>query len=145
MNDSRTLKKFLTAEVFNADSVEMMFTLNQYNSKFKSLQMHDDGTNGDLFANDGIYSLEIPTFLTSNDLKFYIRAENNDAITLSPERAEYEFYTYSFVNSIFENSSSKSKKLIKVVDQLGRPAIIKKGIPLFFIYDDGTVEKKIEF
>ena len=109
------------------------------------VQMYDDGTNGDLFANDGIYSLEIPTFLTSNDLKFYIRAENNDAITLSPERAEYEFYTYSFVNSISENSSLKTKKLIKVVDQLGRPSINKKGIPLFFIYDDGSVEKKIEF
>ena len=145
INNVTIINNILTAEVFNADSVEMMFTLNQYNSKFKSLQMHDDGTNGDLFANDGIYSLEIPTFLSSNDLKFYIRAENNDAITLSPERAEYEFYTYLAINNVNESQTLTTKKLLKIVDQLGRTTKNKKGIPLFFIYDDGSVEKKIKF
>ena len=29
------------------------------------------------------------------DVKFYIRAQNNDAMALLPERAEYEFYTFS--------------------------------------------------
>ena len=78
-------------------------------------------------------------------MKFYIRSENNDAITLSPERAEYEFYTYSAINNVNETQPFTTKKLLKIVDQLGRTAKNKKGIPLFFIYDDGSVEKKIEF
>ena len=84
----------------------------------------------------------MPTF---NDLKFYIRSENNDAITLSHERAEYEFFTYSAINNVNESQILTTKKLLKIVDQLGRTAKNKKGIPLFFIYDDGSVEKKIEF
>ena len=34
-------------------------------------------------------------------------------------------------------------KFLKVVDILGRETKELKNIPLFYIYDDGTVEKKI--
>jgi len=37
----------------------------------------------------------------------------------------------------------KSKKLLKVTDLLGRETKGKKKEPLFYIYDDGTVEKRI--
>jgi hypothetical protein len=43
--------------------------------------------------------------------------------------------------SILELDSDK--KLIKIVDVLGRESKITKKIPLFYIYSDGTVEKKI--
>lgn len=43
--------------------------------------------------------------------------------------------------SILEINSDK--RLIKIVDVLGRESKIIKKIPLFYIYDDGTVEKKI--
>ena len=36
-----------------------------------------------------------------------------------------------------------AKKLIKIFDILGRETIYKTNVPLFYIYDDGTVEKKI--
>jgi hypothetical protein len=36
-----------------------------------------------------------------------------------------------------------SIELIKVIDVLGREVKGKKNEPLFYIYDDGTVEKKI--
>ena len=36
-----------------------------------------------------------------------------------------------------------SNKLIKVIDVLGREVDGAKSEPLFYIYDDGTVEKKI--
>ena len=36
-----------------------------------------------------------------------------------------------------------NKTLIKIVDFLGRESKIIKNKPLFYIYDDGTVEKKI--
>ena len=42
-----------------------------------------------------------------------------------------------FLNNINE------KKLIKVTDILGREIKEKKNIPLFYIYNDGTVEKRI--
>ena len=36
-----------------------------------------------------------------------------------------------------------NKQLIKIVDLLGRESKDLKSQPLFYIYDDGTVEKKI--
>jgi hypothetical protein len=36
-----------------------------------------------------------------------------------------------------------NKKLLKVVDVLGRETHPNKNVPLFYIYDDGTVEKRI--
>ena len=43
---------------------------------------------------------------------------------------------------IQENISIK-KELIKIVDILGRETEEKRNTTLFFIYSDGTVEKKI--
>ena len=45
--------------------------------------------------------------------------------------------------SIDEASNISSRKLIKIVDLLGREIIETKNGPLFYIYDDGTVEKRI--
>jgi hypothetical protein len=42
-------------------------------------------------------------------------------------------------NKVFPNN----KQLIKIVDLLGRESKELKSQPLFYIYDDGTVEKKI--
>ena len=39
--------------------------------------------------------------------------------------------------------NSKNRKLIKVVDILGKETIYKGNQPLIYIYDDGTVEKRI--
>jgi lysyl endopeptidase len=42
------------------------------------------------------------------------------------------------INDIIEN-----KKLIRIIDLLGRETKGTKNTPLFYIYDDGTVEKRI--
>ena len=108
--------------------------------------MLDDGTNGDAMANDGIYSVALPFQSAGLDVKFYIRAQNNDAMALLPERAEYEFYTYSVVSGLFDTPSTTHKQLIRIADLLGRTVTNSKSLtntPLFYIYDDGTVEKKI--
>ena len=44
----------------------------------------------------------------------------------------------TLVNDIIEN-----KKLIKIIDLLGRNAKFTKYTPLFYIFEDGTVQKKI--
>ena len=37
----------------------------------------------------------------------------------------------------------RNKRLIKIVDVLGRNSKERSNIPLFYIFDDGTIEKKI--
>ena len=41
------------------------------------------------------------------------------------------------------NEFSEHKKLIKIIDIFGRETKGKKNEPIFHIYDDGTVEKKL--
>ena len=52
--------------------------------------------------------------------------------------------THCGVSSVLDNDNNSAKELIKVVDLFGRE-VLEKGsnIPLLYIYDDGTVEKKI--
>ncbi len=136
----------VTVTAISASTLELMATTSEYNSKFQSFVMLDDGTNGDAMANDGIYSVELPFQSNGLDIKFYIRAQNNDAMALLPERAEYEFYTYSVVSGLFDVPSTTHKQLIKIADLLGRTVTNSKSLtntPLFYIYNDGTVEKRI--
>ena len=132
----------VTAEVLNANTVELMATTSEYNSKFQSFIMLDDGSNGDVVANDGTYSANLPFQSSGLEVKFYIRSENNDAIKLNPQRAEYEFYVYSPVSEIANVKPNTNKKLLKVTDLLGRETKATNQL-LFYIYNDGTVEKKI--
>ena len=85
----------LNVRVANAVSVELMVCSNSFNSKFKSIGMNDYGLNGDAFAGDGIFTAPVPQNVNGTNTKFYIRASNNKAIQLSPQRAEYEFYNLS--------------------------------------------------
>ena len=48
-------------------------------------------------------------FNGNTNVKFYIRAENNDALSLMPERAEYEFYEYSTISGFVDNSNVETK------------------------------------
>jgi len=41
------------------------------------------------------------------------------------------------------NISTENKNLLKVIDVLGRETKVTKNLPLFYIYDDGTIDKKI--
>ena len=132
----------VTAEVLNANTVELMATTSEYNSKFQSFIMLDDGSNGDVVANDGTYSANLPFQSSGLEVKFYIRSENNEAIKLNPQRAEYEFYVYSPVSEIANVKPNTNKKLLKVTDLLGRETKATNQL-LFYIYDDGTVEKKV--
>jgi len=136
----------VTVNAVSASALELMATTSEFNSKFQSFVMLDDGTNGDVMANDGIYSSALPFQSSGLNIKFYIRAQNNDAMALLPERAEYEFYTYSAISGLFVAPSTMQKQLIGITDLLGRTVTHSKlltNTPLFYIYDDGTVEKKI--
>ena len=47
------------------------------------------------------------------------------------------------VNSVEEDIGANNKELLKVTDILGEETSIRSNIPLFYMYDDGTIEKKI--
>ena len=50
------------------------------------------------------------------------------------------------INTIVTNIDKPmilSEKLLKIVDVLGRETIENTNTPLFYIFDDGTVEKRI--
>lgn len=136
------VNNLVTISAFNETNVDLMITKSEYSSKFQSYPMHDDGTNGDLIAGDNIYSVHMP-FNGNTDVKFYIRAENNDAIIFEPERAEYEFYEYSTISNTIEATSHQQKTLIRITDLLGREVKFIYNTPLLFIYDNGKIEKRI--
>ena len=75
-------------------------------------------------------------------VKFYLTARNSNAMILSPERAEYEFYKYYSISGTTEKPLSTKKELLYITDLLGKKCGYKKNTPLMFIYDDGSVEKK---
>ena len=47
------------------------------------------------------------------------------------------------VTSIIQNTNTDVKEIIKITDILGRESKGTKNKPLFYIYDNGTVEKRI--
>jgi hypothetical protein len=49
----------------------------------------------------------------------------------------------SFLTPTSIQEQTKGKELLKVIDLLGRETKVTKNEGLFYIYDDGTVEKRI--
>jgi len=132
----------LTVEVYNGASVDLMATISKYNSKFKTFIMNDSGQNGDAVSGDNIYSVPLPFQASSEEIKFYLKAQNDFAMKLEPERAEYEFYSYSQTTSILESTFTEIPVLLKITDILGRTITPTHNIPLFYIYSDGSVKKR---
>ena len=56
---------------------------------------------------------------------------------------EYTSYCDVFVYQVGIDEQSQNKTLIKVTDVLVRKSKRTKKTPIFYIYDDGTVEKRI--
>ena len=77
----------------------------------------------------------------------WIRMGDAPEETLVPFNFNDEIWTY--INQLNCEASNvnehqeQTKKLVKISDVLGRPSIVVKNTPLFYIYDDGSVEQKI--
>jgi hypothetical protein len=79
--------------VASATSVELLWTNNMNGAEFEPIEMVDSGVQGDIQAGDGVYTATIPVGANPEFL-FYIRASNEEAMSLKPARAEYEYYIY---------------------------------------------------
>jgi hypothetical protein len=90
---------FVTATVGNPAAgnlvVDLMVTTRPHASHFQPVPMFDDGMHGDGQANDGTFGAGVPFAKEGDKVKYYIRAQNNDAMRLDPARAEYEFHEYT--------------------------------------------------
>ncbi len=85
----------ISSKVENTTEVELMITTQSDHFNFISFDMNDSGIGGDLIAGDQIYSATIPYSNSGDYVQYYIRASNNEGVTLSPEKAEFEFYFYT--------------------------------------------------
>ena len=59
--------------------------------------------------------------------------------------SKYDINGLIGTNVSIDNKTIKDKRLVKITDILGRNTEKSKNRPLFYIYDDGTVEKKFIF
>lgn len=101
---------WVTAEVANTTQVDLMISTEKaYASYFEPFEMKDDGLNNDGVANDGIYGALVPFQAIDEEIKYYVRAQNDDAMILEPRRAEFEFFDYKIkpieISSSITNNS----------------------------------------
>jgi len=91
-----TDKVVISTIITNANNCILGFRTGSFDP-FVYLQMYDDGNHDDGAANDGIYAAEIPAFPANTQVDYYVYAENSEAGTFLPVRAEYEFFSYTVV------------------------------------------------
>jgi len=81
---------WIIVDTYNTELLEIGFRSDEYD-KFEKLEMYDDGNHNDELAGDGIFGISVD--VNYANLQYYIYAENDNAVKLSPQRAEYEFHT----------------------------------------------------
>ncbi|MGY8989811.1 MAG: zinc metalloprotease [Flavobacteriales bacterium] len=93
--------------------------------------------NGDMFMNYMDYTNDACMNLFTNDQKIRMISAINQ---YRPELLTQQICG----NSVsVESITIQNKKLVRMIDLLGREVKKIRNTPLFYIYDDGTVEKKI--
>ena len=76
---------------------------------------------------------------------FIVNDASGNVIASGGSNFTFSYAEYFVVTNFLSLTESvlKSKKLLKIVDFLGRESNERKTTPLFYIYNDGTVEKRI--
>jgi hypothetical protein len=117
---------------------QQQLTLNFEVPAGNDLQLGISNGNSDLYRNDAgaIYPYNIGSIM-------------NITGTSAGSPGYYYFYYNIEVEVPCENTTTavselpSSKNLLKVVDVLGREVLPTKNIPLIYLFDDGTVEKRL--
>ncbi len=89
-----TIEETFTLNVIAKGATALVFN---YRTKtlehFEKIKMYNDGTNGDLIANDSIWTLTFTPQVP--DYQYYIWAENPNAGIFSPRQVEMRYHTFS--------------------------------------------------
>lgn len=91
---------WITAGVSDADNVQLAYRRGM-DEVFTKVQMYDDGNHNDGSSGDGVFGASITA--ETEDIDYYIYAENSSAAAFSPERAEYEFYSIDVIGNLVIN------------------------------------------
>ncbi|MBI3234598.1 MAG: CotH kinase family protein, partial [Bacteroidetes bacterium] len=97
----------ITTYITDAKNVYLGSRLSN-DKKFDMIEMFDDGNHNDGVAGDHIYGATISYNISTTEL--YIYAENDQAGSFSPPRAEYEFHSLKQIVGM-QNQSELSAKL----------------------------------
>jgi len=85
---------WITSNISGSNQAKLHYKDNLH-APFQAVSMFDDGNHNDGAMGDGVFGAIIPPHNPASTIYYYIYAENNDAGRFSPERAEYEFYSYT--------------------------------------------------
>ncbi|MDA3837722.1 MAG: CotH kinase family protein [Candidatus Delongbacteria bacterium] len=105
----------ITALVTNETEVYVGYRSSEVDV-FTKVAMYDDGVHNDGATDDNVYGVSIP--FSSTSMQYYIYSLNSDAAALSPERAEYEFHTFTSAGDLVINEFM-AKNETTVFDQNG--------------------------
>lgn len=106
---------WVTATISNSVAVQLCYRYMGQN-RFSKTNMFDDGNHHDGSAGDGVFGAMMATEKT--EIAFYIFADNDEAVTFSPPRAEYDFYTITLTNEVVINEFMAENEAT-VTDQNG--------------------------
>ena len=97
--------------------------------------------NGNNIALDSLFITNNPNLscIEVNNINYF---NNNFAIVNENVDSQHYFSTDCTISTLIEDTILE-KKISKISDILGRESVGKRNTPLFYIYDDGTVEKRI--
>ncbi|HPE54808.1 MAG TPA: CotH kinase family protein [Bacteroidales bacterium] len=91
---------WITASISNTGYVQLGYR-DQPAGKFIRTDMFDDGMHNDGAAGDGTWGISL--IAGNSNIEYYIFADNGDAVTLSPEKAEYEYYSIEVTGDLVIN------------------------------------------
>lgn len=112
---------------------------------FVDAQINQNGINLDAIVNSGISPLSY--FWNTGETLVSISPQSNGIywlVVVDSNMCMSDTVYFNVTNvPTAVNEVSLNKNIIKIVDVFGRETPFKKSTPLFYIYNDGTVEKKI--
>ena len=122
-------------------------------NEFDSVRVEIGLSNGEYTFGQSIHLSDLPTpEWKRQTVIFQAQADTINYITC---RAVNEGYLNSMLvdNFVLSTDTStvgwqelqKTKQLLRIIDVLGRESEPQPNVPLFYIYTDGTVEKRLTF
>jgi len=129
----------------SACNYNSLATVDDFSCYFLSTQINQNGIDLEVIVSSGInpYSYLWSTGESSiiitpqqNGIYWVVVTDVNGCVSDSM------YYTVTNITTSFSEINTK-KKLVKTIDVLGRENEGTKNKPLFYIYNDGTVEKQI--
>tara|TARA_Y100001968_G_scaffold310266_1_gene331030 strand:+ start:51 stop:1307 length:1257 start_codon:yes stop_codon:yes gene_type:complete len=140
-NISRAVEYLLDTNLMTAEKVwEFTHPDSLYCPSISGVQRLENGNTLITFGN--LQSIGKGSIITevdeNNQIVFQLECENGGNIYRA-QKYDWFFYSPNHIMNINHNNNT----LIKTIDVIGRETNLKYNTPLFFIYSNGKVEKKI--